>query len=75
MSTFATAAPHPHGARVALRNLLRWLGEAIEAHTRTRIQHAVPNYQVRRVRREMLQLKRTTHPNPSVKPVRKRESP
>jgi hypothetical protein len=74
MSAFAAIAPHPSGARHVLRNPLRWLVQAIERHTQARIQHAVPNYQLRRLRREKLQLQRAVHPNASVKPFRKRES-
>jgi hypothetical protein len=58
MSPFAANAARPDGARVTLRTLFRWLWRAVERHSHSRIRHAVPNYQVRRIRREMLQVKR-----------------
>jgi len=74
MCTFVADAPRPHGVRVALQDLLRRLGQTIEKHCQGRIRYAVPNYQLRRVRREMLQLKGAMHRTPSVKPLRKRET-
>jgi hypothetical protein len=70
MRTFTVAAPRAPEAGGRLQNLVRWLVQATEKHSQARIQHTVPNYQLRRLRRERLQSRRALLPNAPASPLR-----